>query len=56
MLASQEASAGTREVPLPTGDLIVLNNAFWMHGRAAFEPDARLHRELMRIRGAFAPE
>jgi protein CsiD len=56
MLASQEASAGTREVPLPAGDLIVLNNAFWMHGRAAFEPDERLHRELMRIRGAFAPQ
>lgn len=55
MLASQEASAGTREVPLPTGDLIVLNNTFWMHGRAAFKPDTRLHRELMRIRGPFAP-
>jgi protein CsiD len=55
MLASQEASAGTREVPLPVGDLVVLNNAFWMHGRAAFVPHPQLFRELMRIRGAFAP-
>jgi protein CsiD len=54
MLTSMEASPATREVPVPVGDLVVLNNAFWMHGRAAFEPDVRLHRELMRIRGVFA--
>jgi protein CsiD len=56
MLASLEASPATAEVPLPVGDLIVLNNAFWMHGRAAFQPDLRLKRELMRVRGAFAPQ
>jgi protein CsiD len=55
MLASLEASPATVAVPVAVGDLIVLNNAFWMHGRAAFEPDERLHRELMRIRGSFAP-
>jgi protein CsiD len=55
MLDSLERSPGTREVPLPAGDLIMLNNAFWMHGRAAFEPDVALFRELLRIRGAFAP-
>lgn len=56
MLTSQEASAGTKATPLPVGDLIVLNNAFWMHGREAFESNTALHRELMRIRGVFAPE
>jgi protein CsiD len=56
MLTSLEASPATHEVPLPTGDLLVLNNAFWMHGRAAFEPNLQLHRELLRIRGVFAPE
>lgn len=56
MLASQEASPATKATPLPVGDLVVLNNAFWMHGRAAFEPDMNLHRELMRIRGIFAAD
>jgi protein CsiD len=52
--ASMEASPGTREVPLPVGDLVVLNNYFWLHGRAAFEWNPSLHRELMRQRGTFA--
>lgn len=52
--ASMEASPGTREVPLPVGDLVVLNNYFWLHGRAAFEKSPTLHRELMRQRGTFA--
>jgi protein CsiD len=54
LLASMEASPGTREVPLPVGDLVVLNNYFWLHGRAAFEKNPALHRELMRQRGTFA--
>jgi len=52
--ASLEASPATAAIPLPVGDLIVLNNTFWMHGRAPFERHPDLHRELMRQRGRFA--
>jgi protein CsiD len=50
---SMERSAGTTAVPLPVGDLVILNNSFWLHGRAAFQRHPELHRELMRIRGGF---
>ncbi len=56
MLASMEASPGTHALPIPVGGAIVLNNAFWLHGRAAFERNEALHRELMRIRGSFAEQ
>ncbi|MFM0669685.1 glutarate dioxygenase GlaH [Paraburkholderia sediminicola] len=52
--ASMEAASATREVPLPTGDLVVLNNYFWLHGRAPFQKHPALHRELMRQRGVFS--
>lgn len=52
--ASMEASMGTREVVLPVGDLVVLNNYFYTHGRAPFERNEALSRELMRQRGTFA--
>lgn len=52
--ASMEASPGTKEVVLPAGDLVVLNNAFYVHGRAPFERNEALFRELMRQRGTFA--
>lgn len=51
---SMEASSGTKTVRLPVGDLVVLNNYFYVHGRAPFQPNERLHRELMRQRGTFA--
>lgn len=51
---SMESSGGTAAIPLPTGDLVMLNNLFWLHGRAPFHPHPNLHRELMRIRGEFA--
>lgn len=51
---SMELSRGTREVTLPAGDLVVLNNFFYVHGRAPFEKNETLHRELMRQRGSFA--
>jgi protein CsiD len=51
---SMEASPGTREVRLPVGDLVVLNNHFWVHGRAPFQKNEGLERELMRQRGLFA--
>ena len=51
---SMENSPGTRTVSLPTGNLVVLNNYFYVHGRAPFERNEQLHRELMRQRGTFA--
>jgi protein CsiD len=51
---SMEASAGTKEVRLPVGDLVVLNNYFYVHGRAPFRQHEGLERELMRQRGLFA--
>lgn len=51
---SMEASSGTKEVSLPVGDLVVLNNYFYLHGRAPFEKNEALFRELMRQRGTFA--
>jgi len=52
--ASMEQSSGTKEVSLPVGDLVVLNNYFYVHGRAPFERNEGLSRELMRQRGTFA--
>ncbi|WP_321931379.1 glutarate dioxygenase GlaH [Paraburkholderia guartelaensis] len=52
--ASMEASIGTTEVVLPVGDLVVLNNYFYLHGRAPFEKNEALFRELMRQRGMFS--
>lgn len=52
--ASMENSKATVAMPLPVGDLIMINNTFWLHGRAAFEKHPGLHRELMRQRGVFA--
>ncbi|MCR8632711.1 glutarate dioxygenase GlaH [Paenibacillus radicis (ex Xue et al. 2023)] len=54
MSESLERSPATNALKLPEGDLIMLNNMFWMHGRAAFEKNTELYRELMRIRGEFA--
>jgi protein CsiD len=53
---SLEQSPATTAIPLPTGNLIMLNNLFWLHGRAAFEPHVDLGRELMRQRGTFSVE
>lgn len=51
---SIENSSGVQEVALPEGELVVLNNYFYLHGRAPFEKNESLHRELMRIRGLIA--
>lgn len=51
---SLEHSAAIRAPLLPVGDLIMLNNRFWLHGRAAFRENQQLCRELMRQRGVFA--
>jgi glutarate dioxygenase len=51
---SMENSPGTLSINLPVGQLVVLNNHFWLHGREAFEKQPGLYRELMRQRGVFA--
>jgi protein CsiD len=51
---SLENSSALRAPRLPVGDLIMLNNRYWMHGRAPFRKNELLHRELMRLRGAFS--
>jgi len=54
MSDSMESSAGTKLLPLPIGQMIMLNNLFWLHGRAPFEKHPNLHRELLRQRGIFS--
>ncbi|MBU8906595.1 glutarate dioxygenase GlaH [Desertibacillus haloalkaliphilus] len=53
MSESLENDDSVIELELPVGDLVLVNNLFWMHGRAAFEKDPNLNRELMRLRGRF---
>lgn len=50
---SMENSPATHEIGLPNGNLVILNNTFWLHGRAAFKENLNLHRELLRQRGSF---
>lgn len=51
---SMENSSATIALPLPVGDVVMINNCFWLHGRAPFEKNSNLHRELLRQRGYFA--
>jgi glutarate dioxygenase len=53
---SLESSPAVRAPRLPAGELIMLNNRFWMHGRAPFRRNEQLHRELMRLRGSFGSQ
>ena len=50
---SIESDKNVIELKLNVGNLVVLNNEFWMHGRAAFEKNPDLNRELLRQRGHF---
>ncbi|MBP2256724.1 glutarate dioxygenase GlaH [Virgibacillus alimentarius] len=50
---SMESDESLIELELPVGDLVALNNLFWLHGRAAFEKNPQLNRELLRQRGCF---
>jgi glutarate dioxygenase len=50
---SMETDESVTELELPVGDLVVVNNIFWLHGRAAFEVNPDLNRELLRQRGRF---
>jgi protein CsiD len=53
MSQSLENSPAIGAPRLPVGDMIMLNNRFWLHGRSAFRRNEQLHRELMRQRGSF---
>ncbi len=53
MSESMENDPSVVELELPVGELVVVNNLFWLHGRAAFEVNKDLSRELMRQRGRF---
>ncbi|QXD25086.1 carbon starvation induced protein CsiD [Opitutia bacterium ISCC 51] len=53
---SMETSSSVVSLPLPTDQLVVLNNHFWLHGRAPFEKHPGLHRVMMRQRGYFRGE
>ncbi|WP_252314196.1 glutarate dioxygenase GlaH [Sinobaca sp. H24] len=53
MSASLEADKSVTELNLPVGHLVMVNNLFWLHGRAAFEENKDLDRELLRQRGRF---
>ncbi|MEH7482730.1 glutarate dioxygenase GlaH [Neobacillus drentensis] len=50
---SMENDESVIELELPVGDLVVVNNIFWLHGRAAFDVNPNLNRELLRQRGRF---
>ncbi len=50
---SLETSSDLRNIPLDVGELILINNHFWLHGREAFQQHADLTRELIRLRGRF---
>ncbi|UOQ95134.1 carbon starvation induced protein CsiD [Halobacillus shinanisalinarum] len=50
---SMEEDKHVVELDLPVGHLVMVNNLFWLHGRAAFEKNEELDRELLRQRGRF---
>ncbi|GEK60071.1 protein CsiD [Marinococcus halophilus] len=53
MSKSMEEDQSVTELNLPVGHLVMVNNLFWLHGRAAFEVNKDLDRELLRQRGRF---
>ena len=50
---SLENEVNTSNVKLLEGSMIIINNYFWLHGRDKFIANKKLHRELLRQRGAF---
>jgi protein CsiD len=53
---SMESSPAVISLPLPTDQLVVMNNHFWLHGREAFQKHPGLRRVMMRQRGYFRSE
>lgn len=52
--SSLERSKNILEIDIKAGDLLLVNNHFWLHGRMAFEKNKNLSRVLMRQRGYFS--
>ncbi|MGX4667942.1 glutarate dioxygenase GlaH [Cerasibacillus sp. JNUCC 74] len=50
---SIEQSNACVSLHLPIGELVMLNNLFWLHGREPFKKDEELYRVLLRQRGFF---
>jgi len=53
MQNSLENSKSVREVKIGIGNMLVLNNHYWLHGRKQFDCNNALQRTLMRQRGCF---
>jgi protein CsiD len=51
---SLENSTTRRIEPFPVGQLVILNNASWLHGRLKIKPGLSFSRQLLRLRGRFA--
>lgn len=50
---SIESSKSIFELKLNPGELLLLNNHFWLHGRKSFQYNENLKRSLIRCRGKF---
>jgi protein CsiD len=50
---SLEHSEACVSLHLPIGELVMLNNLFWLHGREPFKKNEKLKRILLRQRGRF---
>lgn len=50
---SLENSPSIQSIRVPTGNFLLINNHFWLHGRDKFTAHDGLRRELMRQRGYF---
>ncbi|MDE5415409.1 glutarate dioxygenase GlaH [Alkalihalobacterium chitinilyticum] len=53
MFNSLEESEACVSFHIPIGELVVLNNLFWLHGREPFKKHENLNRVLLRQRGRF---
>ncbi len=51
---SLENESKTYNIKLNEGNMLIINNYFWLHGRDKFTANKGLHRELLRQRGVFA--
>jgi protein CsiD len=53
LVQSLEASEGVGHLEVRPGEMLVINNHYWLHGREAFAKHPELYRELLRMRGRF---
>jgi hypothetical protein len=49
-----ESSAHRLIYPFPVGQLVLLNNSCWLHGRLKIKNTSTFMRQLLRIRGSFS--